>query len=149
MSFAIRALVTNLGKTAFQSATANGYSLQVTHFVVGEGGHDPVSPIMALKPDLAINPSPDATGHKLPLDRTTTYLSVGQFVSDPTFVTVWPCVLAKGVGTGKISSVYLLAKFLTATHPEFDLLFPYAYATMPLRVKTDNESQTFNIGIQY
>lgn len=149
MSYAIRALVTNIGKQAFQDALANGYSLQVTHFVVGEAGHDPTSPIMALKPDLAINPTPDATGHRIPVDATIAPLSVGTPEVDPTFVTLWPCVLEKGVATGIISSVYLLAKFTTVGHPSYDLLFPYAYANMPLRVKSDNARESFMVGIQY
>lgn len=82
---------------------------------------------------------------------------------DPNFVTVWDCVLGKGTATGEISSVYLLAKIVypsgvgpavdpslwVSQHPEYDLLWVYAFAYLPLSVKTDNEYWNLRVGVQY
>lgn len=150
MSYEVLALVTNRGKQRFQEAIRLGYALQVTHFVVGNQGHDPNSPITALTPDPGFDPTPDAVGHRIPEDATIQALAVTSAEDDPYFATVWTCDLPKGVATGEISSVYLLAKTVyPVTHPEFDLLFPYAMGYLPLAVKVDNERTTFRVGVQY
>jgi hypothetical protein len=150
VSYEVLALVTNRGKQRFQEAIRLGYALQVTHFVVGNQGHDPNSPITALTPDPGFDPTPDAVGNRIPEDATIQPLAVTSAEDDPNFATVWTCDLPKGVATGEISSVYLLAKTVyPVTHPEFDLLFPYAIGFLPLAVKVDNERTTFRVGVQY
>lgn len=156
MSYEILTLVTNRAKQRFQEAIRLGYALQVTHFVVGNQGHDPASPITALTPDPGYDPTPDALGNRIPEDAIIEPLEVTSAEDDPNFVTVWDCVLGKGTATGEISSVYLLAKVVYPDpsvpgggHPEYDLLWVYSFAYLPLSVKTDNEYWNMRMGVQY
>lgn len=150
MSFEILSLVTNRAKQRFQEAIRLGYALQVTHFVVGNQGHDPNSPISALTPDPGFDPPSDSVGNRIPEDATIQPLAVTSAEDDANYATIWTCDLPKGVATGEISSIYLLAKTVyPASHPEFDLLFPYSVGYMPLSVKTDNAATTFFVGVQY
>jgi len=156
VSYEVLALVTNRGKQRFQEAIRLGYALQVTHFVVGNMGHDPNSPITALTPDPGFDPTPDAVGNRIPEDATIQPLAVTSAEDDANYATVWTCDLPKGVATGEISSIYLLAKTVYpgpsdpgGPHPEWDLLFPFAMGYLPLQVKTDNATTVFRVGIQY
>ena len=156
MSYEVLSLVSNRGKQRFQESIRLGYALQVTHFIVGNQGHDPNSVITALTPDPGFDPTPDSSGNRIPEDATIPPLAVTSAEDDDNFATVWTCDLPKGIATGVISSVYLMAKTVYpgpsdpgGPHPEFDLLFSFAVGYLPLSVKVDNERTTFRIGIQY
>ncbi len=150
MSYEVLTLVTNRAKQRFQEGIRLGYALKVTHFVVGNQGHDPSSPITALTPDPGYDPTPNSAGHRIPEDATLEQTLVTSAEDDPNFVTIWTCDMSKGVGTGVVSSFYLLAKTVyPVTHPEYDKLFVYAFAYLPMSVKTDNEAWVFRAGVQY
>ena len=149
MAFEVLTLVTNRAKQKFQEATRNGYALQVTHFTVGNAGHSPSSYITALTPDPGFDPTPDVTGHRIPEDAVISPVEITSAEDDTNFVTVWNCDLEKGVATGILSSFYLLAQIVTASHSEYGLLFVYSYAYTPFSVKTDNERWPLRLGIQY
>ena len=150
MSYSVLTLVTNRAKQRFQEAIRLGYGIQATHFVVGDQGHSPDSPITALTPDRAFDPSPDLSGNRIPEDAVISPLAVTSAEDDPNYATVWVCDLDKGVATGVISSIYLLAKVVyPVTHPEYDLLWVYSVGYTPQSIKTDNETRTLRIGVQY
>lgn len=150
MSYEILSLVTSRGKQRFQEAVRNGYAIQVTHFCVGSQGHDPDSPITALTPDPGFDPSPNTSGDRIPPDAVISPLAVSSAEDDPYFATIWTCTLNKGVATGAISSLYLMAKVVyPVTHADYDNLFVYAMSYFPLTVKTDSESFSYRVGIQY
>jgi len=150
MSFEALALVTNRAKQKFQESIRLGYAIQVTHFVVGSGGHDPTSEITALTPDAGFDPTPDSSGHRIPADALHSPLAITSALDDPDYVTVFSCDLAKGTATGAISSIYLLAKFVYPTsHVDYDLLWVWSVCYTPLAVKLDNEAWTLNIGVAY
>jgi hypothetical protein len=150
LAFSNLCLITNRARRNEQYACRYGYGIQITHFCVGNQGHDPESPISALTPDPNYDPTPAPSGDRLPSDATIQPLAISGFEDDPYFATVYLCNLPKGVATGVISSLYLLAKFvLPVTHPEYNKLWIYSMAYTPLSVKTDVSFWSLRLGTQY
>lgn len=168
MSYAILALVTNRAKRTFQICHRLGYAEQVTHFCCGANGHDPDSFMSSLTPDPSYDPDPDHDGHRVPANITVAVTAIASAVDDPYFATIWTCLLAEGVGTGPLSSVYLLAQMVcpivnptpaqlaayeaalaAAGLMAVGKLWVWAYANMPLSVKTDTESRSLPVAVVY
>lgn len=150
MSYEALGLVTNRAKQKFQESIRLGYAIQVTHFVVGNSGHDPASEITALTPDPGFDPTPDASGHRIPADALHSPLAITSAADDPDYVTLFTCSLPKGTATGVVSSIYLLAKFVYPTnHAEYNLLWVWSVCYTPMSVKLDNEAKTLQIGVAY
>lgn len=158
MAVEILGLVTNVAKARFVDALINGYAIQVTHFAVGNQGHDPASPISSLTPDPGLNPTVGVTGDSLPEDMTfgPKLLAGASLNSD--FCPVWTAVVSKGEATGELSSYYLLAKFVypdpgsDTSHPLYglyDKLWIFSYSYTPLSIKTNNESYEVQLGVQF
>jgi len=150
LSFEALSLITNRAKQRFQESIRLGFAIQVAHFVVGSQGHDPNSPITALTPDPGYDPSPDASGHRIPSDATMGATAITSATDDPDFVTRWVCTVPAGTATGEVSSIYLLAKVVyPVTHADYDLFFVWSVGYMPLSVKVDNESRVYEVGVAY
>lgn len=170
MAYEILTLVTNTAKSRFITGLINGYAIQVTHFAVGNQGHDPDSPISALTPDPGLNPTPDVSGNSLPPDMTFGPKAVASATIGADFCPIWSGALEKGEATGEISSYYLLAKYVYpnpaylngvdgAANPDeashalyglYDKLWIFSYAYTPLAVKTDNAAfDPISLGVQF
>lgn len=155
MGNSVLTLVTNRAKQRFQEAIRRGFSVKVSHFVVGNQGHDPDSYITALSPDPFFDPNPDSAGNRLPPDAVVSPTAITSAVDDPDFATIYTCYLAKGDATGVISSIYLIAKVTSATDaegvatPDPGLWFVWSVGYLPARVKLETEDLTFRVGVQY
>lgn len=174
MAFEQLTLITNRAKRNWQYSIRYGCAMQVTHFALGNSGHDPESYVTALTPDPNFDPSPDANNNRYPPDMIAGPLAVTSALDDPYFATVWQCDVPKGTATGVVSSVYLLAKFLwlnpaplgvplsdsakAAFYLNLGIIGPtttpapyfiYSMGYFPLSVKTDNEVWTLSCGCQY
>lgn len=111
MSFEQLTLITNRSKRNWQYCIRYGCAMQVTAFALGNSGHDPESPVTALTPDPNYDPTPDANNNRYPVDMIAGPLTVTSALDDPYFATIWTCDVVKGVATGVVSSIYLLAQF--------------------------------------
>jgi hypothetical protein len=165
--YAVLALVTNRTKRTFQICARLGYAYQVTHFCVGSGGHDPESPITAKTPDPDYDGEILTSGDRLPADRTIDATVITGADDDPYYATTWTCTLPKGVATGPLSSVYLLAKMVypgtpvgtqladynaalvDAVLPEVGLFWIHSFAYTPLAIKVDTEVRVLPISCIY
>lgn len=118
--------------------------------MVGSAGHDPNSAITALTPNPGFDPTPDASGHRIPSDAIISPTAITSATDDPDYVTIWTCSLPAGTATGSISSYYLMAKFVYPTnHADYDLLWVWSMAYSPLQVKTDGDDWTLELGVAY
>ena len=61
MAITVLAAITDQGRAAFADLTVNGTSFVVNIFEVGNGGHDPGNPIVALTPDASLGELPSIT----------------------------------------------------------------------------------------
>ena len=145
-------MITNYQKQNHVEALINGYAIQVTHFGVGNTGHDPDSPISCLTPDPTLNPNPTVSGDRLPEDLTFGPKLIDSYVVGTDFTPFWTCTLEKGEATGIISSYYLFAKFVTVPVLApllINKLWIFSYSYSPFSVKTDGEKWTLQMGTRF
>lgn len=106
-----RRLLTSLGRSQSNASGCIG----VTHYSIGNQGHDPVDPFNALTPDVSMTSPIDEIIHP-PLPITSILFDTGTELS-PSFQIVVPA----GVATGVNSSLYLWATVFNDSEVEAEL----------------------------
>ena len=143
MAITVLAAITDQGRAAFADLTVNGTSFVVNYFEVGNGGHDPGNPIVALTPDTSLGDLPSITFGPEPIDEAS--------LPDDLFTPEFDCYLQQNEAVGELSNLGLLAYY-----PETDAnddagvsgeTFLFAIGNFPLRVKVDTEVVEFTVSV--
>jgi hypothetical protein len=144
-SLTAEALVTNVGRQRLALLLSTGKSFKVTHFVLGDQGHNPDDPTIALAPDPSITTClGNVFGPKLIAGVTFANASCP----------VFQCVVDFAEAVAPLSSICLIATIVYSPIP-FDpevlnaTQFLFSVATFPLFVKSDLLQVTFDLGIQF
>ena len=142
MAFEVKALLTNETRRRRSEGDATGKSYRVVAFELGNQGHDPGDPTMALTPD------PDMT--TLPgLVFGPKALSGYAFANDT--CPVYEGYLDFGEAVTAFSSLGLLAQIVYSpvpNDPELGTTFLYAVANFALRPKDDLSDLSLVVGVQ-
>jgi len=143
MAQAIIASITDLARTRFAEMLQMGRAFTVTDFVVGSGGHDPSDAQIAL--------SPDPSDTVLPLQSFGPQTITSKTLISP-FCVEYICELQLLEAVGPISNIGLRATFTFSpivADPLVGTKFLFSIANTPLAIKTDSESKTFAIQVQF
>ncbi len=138
MSITVLAAITDQGRAAFADLTVNGTSFVVNQFEVGNGGHDPGNPIVALTPDTSLGELPSITFGPEPIDESS--------LPDDLFTPEFDCFLQQNEAVGELSNIGLLATYPPGTPLEGET-FLFAIGNFPLRVKVDTEIVEFTVSV--
>ena len=143
MSITILAAITDQGRAAFADLTVNGTSFTVGHFEVGNGGHDPGNPIVALTPDTSLGDLPRVTFGPEPVDEAS--------LPDDLFTPEFDCFLQQNEAVGELSNIGLIATYNDTDANEIAGVvgntFLFAIGNFPLRVKVDTEIVEFTVSV--
>ena len=143
MAQAIIATISDTARTKFAEMLQIGRAFTITDFVTGEGGHDPGDPAIALTP----NP-------------TATTLSLQSFgpkaITSKTLISPF-CVeylaeLANLDAVGPLSNLGLIATITFSPiggDPLVGTTFLFAISNFPLTVKTDAETRSIQVQVQF
>lgn len=149
MAITVLAAITDQGRAAFADLTVNGTNFVVTTFEVGNGGHDPGNPIVALTPDTSLGELPLITFGPEPIDESS--------LPDDLFTPEFCCFLQQNEAVGELSNIGLIA-----TYPDDSLDTPagpnseagvagtsflFSIGNFPLRVKVDTEVVEFTVSV--
>jgi hypothetical protein len=139
MAISVKAAITDRGRAAFANLTVHGTSFAVTSFKVGNGGHDPGNPIIALTPDTSLSDLPGVTFGPEPVDESEL-----PDLFTPTFL----CVLQQNEAVGEVSNIGLFATYPDDVDPDLaGTSFLFAVGNFPLRVKVDTEIVEFMVSV--
>lgn len=143
MSLAILASITDQGRSNLADLLQMGRAFTVTEFVTGGGGHDSGDPSVALTPDPSLTTLPGRTfGPKALTSKTLITPYCVKYVCDLDFLDA----------VGDLSNVGLIATFTYSPIPADPLLgtkFLFAIGNFPLVVKTDAETRTINVEVEF
>lgn len=141
MAITVLAAITDQGRAAFADLTVNGTSFVVNQFEVGNGGHDPGNPIVALTPDTSLGDLPSITFGPEPIDESS--------LPDDLFTPEFDCFLQQNEAVGELSNIGLLATYISAPeNPDLvGTTFLFAIGNFPLRVKVDTEVVEFTVSV--
>lgn len=137
MAFEILSIVTNLGKQRMGQMLVHGHAFKITHFAIGNAGHDPLDPSSALTP----NPADTECPGSFFVDEVDDYYFAGDYC--PVFI----CRLEEGEAVGEVSSLCLIGTMQTG--PEAGTEFLFSIACSPLKIRTDLETWVYEVGIQF
>jgi hypothetical protein len=141
MAFDTLGLVTVTGKARIASMLATGKSFQITKFVIGDQGHLPADPSIALTPD------PTITSYVYGNVLTK---PVGAVTFPSATCPVWQCTVLPGDYSGPVSALYLIGTVVydpLPGSPDLGLEFIFAVATRPRNIKGPTEQYDFEVGI--
>jgi hypothetical protein len=141
MAITVLAAITDQGRAAFADMTVNGTSFVVNTFEVGNGGHDPGNPIVALTPDTTLGELPQITFGPEPIDEAS--------LPDDLFTPEFDCFLQQNEAVGELSNIGLLAVYtdIPANGDLAGATFLFAIGNFPLRVKVDTEVVEFTVSV--
>jgi len=146
MAFEVIAVVTNETKVRQAVAHATGKSFKVTSFSLGDRGHDPTDPTLALTPD----PTETECNSGYPVvfgpKAIDGYTLIG------TFCPQFRCSVSETEVVGVITQVCLIAEIVYSPipgDPEVGDTFLYAIANRPYWVKTSEEGRIWLISPQF
>ncbi len=141
MAITVLAAITDQGRAAFAALTVNGIesSFVVNVFEVGNGGHDPGNPIVALTPDTSLGELPQITFGPEPIDEAS--------LPDDLFTPEFDCFLQQNEAVGELSNIGLLATYTDEDSDLFGSTFLFAIGNFPLRVKVDTEIVEFVVSV--
>lgn len=143
MSLSILASVTDTGRANLAEVLNSGRAFTVTHFITGGGGHDVGDAAVALTPDPALTTLPQQTfGPKSLTSKTLVTPYCVQF----------ECFLDYLDAVGNLSNYGLIATYTYSPIPNDALVgtqFLFAIGNSPLVVKTDGETRTINIEVEF
>ena len=151
-AFEALAIVTDLGKSRMAQLIAAGKSFKVDRFVVGDQGHDP------LDPSIAITPDPGKAGCYCSPESITvaggcSYEGLINAVNfNSTTCPVFNIVLEKGQATGVVTSICLVGTVMYSPIPNDPVVgtrFSFAVTNFPYKVKVAAERYEFNISVQF
>ena len=143
MAQAIIATITDTARSKFADMLQMGRAFTVSSFVTGEGGHDTGDPTTALTPD------PTATA--LPLLSFGPKNIASKTLISP-FCVEYLCGLDALEAVGPLSNIGLMATFTYSPVSGDTLIgttFLFAIANFPLVVKTDAETRSISIQVNY
>jgi hypothetical protein len=147
--FVIQAVVTNTAKERMAKNIAlqpDGGSFIVDKFVLGNGGHDPGNPAVALAPDPTLGDT--CTGEDCPSIQTTSK-AITEVVYATPVCPVFKCELAQGEYVGEFSQLLLLARVTTPGAADEGEYFVFAVANSPLKVLAPVDAALFNVGVLF
>jgi hypothetical protein len=142
MAQAIIATVTDVARQNFANLLDVGRAFTITHFVVGSGGHD-------TDPTIALTPDPTLT--TLPLQTFGPKVITSKTLITP-FCVQYLCDLDALEAVGPLSNYGLVATFTYSpiiADPLIGTQFLFAIANTPLSVKTDSETRSIAISVQF
>ena len=143
MAQAIIATITDTARSKFADMLNVGRAFTITSFVTGEGGHDSGDPATALTPD------PAATS--LPLQSFGPKAIASKTLISP-YCVEYLCGLDALEAVGPLSNVGLIATFTYSPIVGDSLVgktFLFCIANFPLVVKTDAETRSISIQVNY
>lgn len=148
MAISVIAALTEVGRNRIADMTVSGRGFQITKFVVGQGGHDPGDPSVALSPDPAVIALPQQTfGPKLLVVLTPPFTGILVTPFCPSF----QGLLDYTEANGNLSNFGLIGVIDYSPIPSDPLVgveFLFAIGNTPLKVKTDADQLTINITLQ-
>lgn len=141
-SFSIISAVTDQGRQRMaQSLLEGGAKFDLTHFVVGNGGHDPDDSAVALTPDVTLTTLPSITFGPT---------AIGAIVLASNTCPQATCSLADADAVGELSNIGLIATIVyPPTDPDLGQQFLFAIGNFPLRNKPSDESADFLVPIAF
>jgi hypothetical protein len=135
--------LTNIGRQRFADMTVNGRSFIIEQFEIGEGGHDPMNPSVALTPDVSVTALPLLTfGPKAVTSSGLLSIYTAQI----------DCGLASTEAVGTLSNIGLIARINYSpilADPLLNTTFLFALANLPMQNKLAGETRDFNLIINY
>ena len=143
MAQAIIATITDTARSKFADMLNIGRAFTITEFVTGEGGHDTGDPAIAL--------TPDPTATTLPLQSFGPKTIASKTLISP-FCVEYLCGLDALEAVGPLSNIGLMARFTYSPISGDTLIgtsFLFAIANFPLVVKTDAETRSISIQVNY
>lgn len=143
MAQAIIATITDTARSKFADMLNIGRAFTITEFVTGEGGHDTGDPAIAL--------TPDPTATTLPLQSFGPKTIASKTLISP-FCVEYLCGLDALEAVGPLSNIGLQARFTYSPISGDTLIgtpFLFAIANFPLVVKTDAETRSISIQVNY
>ena len=118
-----------------------GAKFEIANFSVGNGGHDPLDPAVALTPDVTATAFDPQTFGPEPIDGDA-------IVND--YCPTYTCRLEVTEAVGELSAIAL---FGTIVFPlddaEYGQSFLYAVGHFPLRNRTDSEIDTLVVTVDF
>ena len=143
MAQAVVSTITDIARSKFAEMLSIGRSFTVTTFVTGQGGHDPGDVAVALTPNPSSLTLPQQTfGPKAITSKSLISPFCVQYQAD----------LLDLEAVGPISNIGLIATYTYSPIPSDPLIgqtFLFAVGNMPLQIKTDSESKTFLVQVQF
>ena len=143
MAQAIIATITDTARSKFADMLNVGRAFTITSFETGEGGHDTGDPAIAL--------TPDPTATELPLSTFGPKTISSKTLISP-FCVEYLCGLDALEAVGPLSNIGLKATFTYSPIVGDELIgqtFLFAVANFPLVVKTDAETRSISIQVNY
>jgi len=138
----VEAILTNSARARIAKMLETGKSYKITHFLLGDEGHDPEDPTIALTPNPAAQTCMgNVFGPKAVAG--VTYANA----SCP----VWQCTITAGEYVGPVSALCLVATIVYSPDvgdPEVGLTFTAAVATRPLFIQSDLDTLDVFVAIQ-
>lgn len=142
MAQAVVATITDTARTAFATMLESGIAFTITDFVTGNKGHDQADPAIALSPNPADTTLPGQTfGPKTITSKSLISPFCVEYIAD----------LEDIEAVGELSNLGLQATYTFDPTPAglVGQTFLFAISNFPLRVKTDAETITFAITVQF
>jgi len=143
MAISLDAELTNIARQRIVNAGVTGRNHIIEAFVLGEGGHDPGNPSLALTPDRSVV--------QLPLQTFGPKLLTSS--SHPTpFTAIYICDLLGSEAVGPLSNIGLIARITFSpilNDPLLNTTFLYAIANMPLQHKLSGETDGFVVTVNF
>ena len=148
MAISVIAALTEIGRNRIADMTVSGRGFQILQFVVGQGGHDPGDPSVALSPDPTVSTLPQQTFGPKDLVETNPPYS-GSLLTPfcPQFIGL----LDNTEANGNLSNFGLIARINYSpiiNDPLVGSTFLFAIGNTPLKVKTDADQIEIDITLQ-
>jgi len=143
MAQAIIATITDTARTKFAEMLQIGRAFTITDFVTGEGGHDTGDPAVAL--------TPDPTATTLPLQSFGPKPITSKTLISP-FCVEYLAELTALEAVGPLSNIGLIATITFSPiggDPLVGTTFLFSIANTPLSIKTDSETKSIAIQVNF
>lgn len=143
MAQAIISTISDTARSKLAEMLSIGRSFTVTHFVTGEGGHDPADDTVALTPDPSVL--------SLPLQTFGPKAVTAKTLISP-YCVEYQCDLGNLDAVGPLSNIGLLATYNYSPiggDPLVGTTFLFSIGNFPKQTKTDAETKTIMIQVQY
>jgi len=132
--YEVLSLATNIARQMQGEMMVTGRPYTITHYTVGNHGHDPEDRYNALTPNVNLTDPTDEVISPQLIDSVVPYDTASGF--GPT----WICVIPAGLATGVVSSLYLWADMAKPQVPGYPV--PPQVANLPT---TGTVGQTYEV----